>query len=354
MKAKKTHQYLRVMGDLEEKIRAGKWKEGDYIPTEKEICKMYDVSRITTRRALDELQRMGYVNRQHGRGSQLISRVATAARESVCVVMNPEEHLYMPLAQRIIAGLQCCNYQVVAHTMDVVLNNPEAASRIPPNTKALIIEGASSIEAEFALNTMRGVKFSVLVLPEISGDERFSACIESDVFHAGYIVAKHCADAGYKRIVFFTYPIDPKQYWAISVRHHYEGMQAACHEKKVELILRDIADKRQEQWSNGIAKMLEEVGKGCAVSSNMDFLASLVYRVARDMGWRIPEDLGLVGYHNTAWSMSLDMTTIDIQIDVIARQAINIVQKQKKGTIVVPPALIVRGTTAAVSSRGDL
>jgi GntR family transcriptional regulator, arabinose operon transcriptional repressor len=354
MKAKKTHQYLRVMGDLEENIRAGKWKEGDYIPTEKEICDKYSVSRITTRRALDELQRMGYVNRQHGRGSQLISRVATVARESVCVVMNPEEHLYMPLAQRIIAGLQCRNYQVVAHTMNVVLDNPEIASRIPPNTKALIIEGAYSIEAEFALNTMRGAKFSVLVLSEAPGDERFSASINTDLFHGGYIAAKHCADSGYKRIVFFTYPIDPLQQWAISVRHHYDGMQAACREANVELLLRDIADKRQEQWSDGIAKMLKEVGKGCAVLSNMDFLASLVYRVARDLGWLIPEDLGLVGYHNTAWSMSLDMTTIDIQIDVIARQTINIVEKQKKGTVVVPPVLIVRGTTAAVSTRGDL
>src|ERR1035437_3407349 len=106
MKKKKTHQYQRVMGDLEKQIHSGKWKEGDYILTEKEVCKIYSVSRITACRALDELQQMGYIKRQNPQGSLLISRVATVARESICVVMRPEEHLFAPLAERIIKGLQ--------------------------------------------------------------------------------------------------------------------------------------------------------------------------------------------------------------------------------------------------------
>jgi DNA-binding LacI/PurR family transcriptional regulator len=350
MKTQKTHQYLRVMGDLQKKIHAGKWKEGNYIPTEKEICKTYAVSGITARRALDELELKGYIKRQRAKGNLLISRIANVVQEFVCIVTKQEEHLYIPLAQRIIVGLQRHDYQVVTHPIGVVLENPEATARFPTSARALIIEGGTPDTAERVRNIMRNIEFSVLVIPDTPGNEHFSASIESDLFHGGYIAARHCADCGYKRIVYFTYPIDPEQYWAISVRHHYEGMQEACREKDVELLLRDIADGRHAQASNGIAEMLAKLGKGCAILSNTDFLASHVYRVAQNLGWRIPEDLGLVGYSNTPWSISLDMTTVDIQIDVIARQTVKVVQEQRRGTIVVPPILIARGSTCAASS----
>ena len=50
-------------------MRAGQWREGDPIPTEREICDAYNVSRITVRRAIDELVRDGYLLTQQGRGT---------------------------------------------------------------------------------------------------------------------------------------------------------------------------------------------------------------------------------------------------------------------------------------------
>lgn len=44
-------------------------KENDKLPTEKEICIEYSVSRTTVRLALDELQRRGYIYRLQGKGS---------------------------------------------------------------------------------------------------------------------------------------------------------------------------------------------------------------------------------------------------------------------------------------------
>lgn len=39
------------------------------MPTEIELCSLFDVSRITVRRALDELARLGYIERIRGRGT---------------------------------------------------------------------------------------------------------------------------------------------------------------------------------------------------------------------------------------------------------------------------------------------
>jgi GntR family transcriptional regulator len=50
-------------------LKRGHWKEGDPIPTEREICDTYDVSRITVRRAINDLVREGYLVSYQGKGT---------------------------------------------------------------------------------------------------------------------------------------------------------------------------------------------------------------------------------------------------------------------------------------------
>jgi GntR family transcriptional regulator len=50
-------------------IRDGELKEGDLIPTEREIGEKFQVSRITVRRAIDELVRDGYLITHQGKGT---------------------------------------------------------------------------------------------------------------------------------------------------------------------------------------------------------------------------------------------------------------------------------------------
>jgi len=50
-------------------IVGGQIKPHEAIPTELELSEMYGVSRITVRRALDELERRGYIQRERGRGT---------------------------------------------------------------------------------------------------------------------------------------------------------------------------------------------------------------------------------------------------------------------------------------------
>lgn len=62
-------KYQAVLNDLENKIIAGIWPEGVMIPTELELCEKYHVSRITIRRALDEMTRAGMIERARGKGT---------------------------------------------------------------------------------------------------------------------------------------------------------------------------------------------------------------------------------------------------------------------------------------------
>ena len=59
--------YQQVMDDLKGEIARGVYAPGSRIPSEMELAKSYGVGRITVRRAIEELSRAGYLNRQQGR-----------------------------------------------------------------------------------------------------------------------------------------------------------------------------------------------------------------------------------------------------------------------------------------------
>lgn len=58
-----------IYRELSERITSGRAKPGDRMPTEAELTSTYGVSRTTARRALDDLRRIGLVERAPGRGT---------------------------------------------------------------------------------------------------------------------------------------------------------------------------------------------------------------------------------------------------------------------------------------------
>lgn len=61
--------YQVIMDDIIQKIETGVYPSGSKLPGEKEIADMYNVSRITSKRALNELEKLNYITRIQGKGS---------------------------------------------------------------------------------------------------------------------------------------------------------------------------------------------------------------------------------------------------------------------------------------------
>ncbi len=61
--------YVQIYSIFLEKIASGEWPAGSQIPPEDELCKIYDVSKITVREAIQELVREGYFRRVQGKGT---------------------------------------------------------------------------------------------------------------------------------------------------------------------------------------------------------------------------------------------------------------------------------------------
>ncbi len=66
--------YYQLAGILREHIVSGKYHAGDRLPTEEALSKDYDVSRITIRQALGDLEKEGFIKREAGRGTFVSDR----------------------------------------------------------------------------------------------------------------------------------------------------------------------------------------------------------------------------------------------------------------------------------------
>lgn len=64
-----TPLYQQVMDDVLAKIESGEYESGSKIPSEGELSEQYSVSRITVRRAIEELSRDGYLTKKQGKGT---------------------------------------------------------------------------------------------------------------------------------------------------------------------------------------------------------------------------------------------------------------------------------------------
>jgi len=66
--------YHQLQETLRAEIESGAWHAGDQLPNESKLAEYYKVSKITVRQALQGLADLGYIRREHGRGTFIARR----------------------------------------------------------------------------------------------------------------------------------------------------------------------------------------------------------------------------------------------------------------------------------------
>ena len=178
-------------------LERGHWKEGDPIPTEREICDTYNVSRITVRRAVTELVREGYLVSHQGKGTFVarpkIQRQLTLLRsfseEIGAAGLQPGSRL-LSLRQEpalgdvaVALGLEEGDWIWIVERLRLVDGEPTIVStahlRLPPHvilTPAQLHGGGSL----WAALRSQGVTLdrSESTIQAVSGNERESQLLE--------------------------------------------------------------------------------------------------------------------------------------------------------------------------------
>lgn len=99
-------------------------------------------------------------------------------------------------------------------------------------------------------------------------------------------------------------------------------------------------------------ELLAGPGRPTAVFAGADVAAMGVFRAARELGLRIPEDVSLAGYNNTevAALAPVQLTSVDQAGDLMGRTAARLLLQRLDGrtrsvTVTVAPSLVARRTT---------
>lgn len=68
--------YHHMMSDIIRNIESEEWPQGMKLPSEQELCDLFKVSRITVRKALEELEKKTYIEKKRGVGSFVLGSVS--------------------------------------------------------------------------------------------------------------------------------------------------------------------------------------------------------------------------------------------------------------------------------------
>jgi GntR family transcriptional regulator len=95
--------YMQIVTQIKEQIISGRLKEGEMLPSMRNLAMQLRISVITTKRAYEELEREGFIESYTGRGSFVRAQNRELLREEQ--LRQTEELLRQAMDKAKLAGL---------------------------------------------------------------------------------------------------------------------------------------------------------------------------------------------------------------------------------------------------------
>ncbi|NBD27424.1 GntR family transcriptional regulator [Paenibacillus glycinis] len=364
--------YSVIMDELKKKIERGDYKPDDQIPTEYELSTLHGVSRITTRRALEELERAGDIYRIQGRGTFVrgYHRDSNEARtvESGKVVSMILPHDEESGMIRYIRGasdlLNDHGYYLSIHHSgyDVHHERTLMESIRDRGSSAIILYPFDDRSNFEILNQFCLSEYPIVTIDKYI--EGMPICgVVSDNFGGVYRSVSRLIESGHRNIAFLSgVSIES----ASTVRERYFGYCRALKDHgrplqdglvKLGARTDSLAIGSEPFFHNLLA--FYRASEVTAVQVENDLIAASMLKYALELGIRVPEDLSIFGFDNNPITQHLGtpISTIDQNFYEIGRKAAELILEWlEKGTkpagrVVVPVTLVERSSTASLSPR---
>jgi len=132
-------------------------------------------------------------------------------------------------------------------------------------------------------------------------------------------------------------------------RHFREGVKRGWKERKGEeaIIFEETEGIGERERVEEVKEQFLALGKNCGVVCNGDSRAVIIYKALRELDWRIPEDIGITGYHNTPWCEVFHptLTSVSVREEDLGRECARLIKERKEERVVIPPLLVEREST---------
>jgi LacI family transcriptional regulator, repressor for deo operon, udp, cdd, tsx, nupC, and nupG len=192
--------------------------------------------------------------------------------------------------------------------------------------------------------------FGPIVVCNEYSDEAQVPLVFLNQMEGGYMGTKHLIDQGFTKIGYCT----GGQKNSRLSRDRRKGFFKALQEADIPM---------DENWIFSSAYSVQD-GKDTfevlrnlmdppqAVFTGSDEVAAGLVKAALNAGWRVPEDLAVIGFDNQPLAELMDLTTVEQPIETIAQKAMELMiesirtkEKLSRKEIILPLKLIKRSTT---------
>lgn len=293
-------RYLEIKQNLLKMI--AEMNPGDRFPSRTMLIRKLETTRTTLDKAISELQSESILLSEKGNGTFVASTLKGAMPEVEnwgVMVPSMAESIYNGLIKGIESFVHKKGVNLVLCTSD---NNKEMQEYNIDRLMSSIVRGfiivpviSSSIEDNY--HTYRKLISSkmpfVFCNRPVEGID-VPAVVSND-FYGGYIAAKHLIEKGYRHIAYIA-----------RLRHstainRFQGYASALQENGLslqpELVCMDCGHSDEDVYTacKGILTCGKKVD---AIFCFNDYIALQVYRCVRDMGLKISDDVGVIGYDN--------------------------------------------------------
>lgn len=315
-------KYLFVYNDIKDKILNDYYPSGSKLPTEDELCSIYDTSKITIQRALAELASEGMIKKRQGKGSFVLQRAGGAANQKkrfiTLILVNTISSL-----MNIIEGIDavCTEY---GYSVMVSISNydPELEKE---HCRNAIREGSSGIIIFPIDENINVGYFTSLVLsnfPIVFIDKHPPnlpcSYVRADSFGSMYHLTNHVIMNGHRVMAFIA---DDRHIY--NVRQRYAGFRKALADNNIEFkesyyISEDTSKYRGHNVFVDYSEKYVDVALSldprptCLVCSN-DLLAINIISKLWSRGYSVPKDFSVTGFDNLSLSNNTfhSLTTVN-------------------------------------------
>lgn len=362
-----TSKYQQVKNNIKRWILAGKVDDDGRIPSENSMSESFSVSRHTIRQAISELVNEGWLYRQQGRGTFVVSRddrtkTSLQTHLKIGVITT---YLVDYIFPHIISGVESV---VVSQGHSLTLystsNNVRTERQALENAlnqgiDGLIIEPTKSTHPNpnidlYLLLEQRNIPFVML---HSSYVELNASTVTLDDARGAYLATKHLFDLGHTSIGAIFKSDDAQG------RARFRGFVKAHQEFHISIQGQLIKTYITEDKDDVVKSFVEEVVKEDAGQSRPtavvcynDEIAINVIAKLRVVGLEVPKDISVTGFDDSALADKglVQLTTVRHPKEEMGAAAAQMLFEllANKDTIWVPrervfePELIVRASTS--------
>ena len=280
--------YQRISDDLKKKIVSGYFQVGDQLPTEKELSESYSVSRITAKRALNDLEHLGLVSRTRGKGTFVQSPHKQKNHSSKRILfVIPFEGIYLGnFNQGLVPNLN--NSDTTVFITDTSYLKENIAADIIENFDGLIYYPLSTSQYLDILLELSLQHFPVVLLDKQIYDFQFP-CVSSDNFNGGEQATQALLELGHQRIAFLA---SNEEHHPHTTRNRYLGYLKALNEYHIPF--HTTLDNALYTEDSVLELVCEQNVTGLVCEN--DLVALQAMKILQDNNFSIPNDLSIIGF----------------------------------------------------------